>query len=90
MPKLKANKSESRLVTKTKIESSLPEMTESTTTKKRTVTTTTKTESSKPEKSVTAKAEKITETTIKKRNEGTGSLQVGLVHPRLLRLLREL
>ena len=73
MPKLKANKSESRLVTKTKIESSLPEMTESTTTKKRTVTTTTKTESSKPEKSVTAKAEKITETTIKKRNEGTGS-----------------
>ena len=72
MPKLKANKSESRLVTKTKIESSLPEMTESTTTKKRTVTTT-KTESSKPEKSVTAKAEKITETTIKKRNEGTGS-----------------
>ena len=73
LPKLKANKSESRLVTKTKIESSLPEMTESTTTKKRTVTTTTKTESSKPEKSVTAKAEKITETTIKKRNEGTGS-----------------
>ena len=75
LPKLKANKSESRLVTKTKIEStSGPQTTESTTTKKRTTTTTTtKTESSKPAQSVTAKAEKITETTMKRRNEGTGS-----------------
>ena len=74
LPKLKANKSESRLVTKTKIEStSGPQTTESTTTKTRTTkTTTTKTESSKPAQSVTAKAEKITETTKKKRNEGTG------------------
>lgn len=74
MPKLKANKSESRLVTKTKIEStSGPAATETTTTKKRTTTTTTttKTESAKP--AVTAKAEKITETTMKRRNEGTGS-----------------
>ena len=70
LPKLKANKSESRLVTKTKIEStSGPQTTESTTTKTRT----TKTESSKPAQSVTAKAEKITETTMKRRNEGTGS-----------------
>ena len=76
LPKLKANKSESRLVTKTKIEStSGPQTTESTTTKTRTTktTTTTKTESSKPAQSVTAKAEKITETTMKRRNEGTGS-----------------
>ena len=75
LPKLKANKSESRLVTKTKIEStSGPQTTESTTTKKRTTTTTTtKTESSKPAQSVTAKAEKIIETTMKRRNEGTGS-----------------
>ena len=75
LPKLKANKSESRLVTKTKIEStSGPKTTESTTTKTRTTkTTTTKTESSKPAQSVTAKAEKITETTMKRRNEGTGS-----------------
>ena len=74
IPKLKANKSESRLVTKTKIEStSGPAATETTTTKKRTTTTTTttKTESTKP--AVTAKAEKITETTMKRRNEGTGS-----------------
>lgn len=74
IPKLKANKSESRLVTKTKIEStSGPAATETTTTKKRTTTTTTttKTESAKP--AVTAKAEKITETTMKRRNEGTGS-----------------
>lgn len=73
MPKLKANKSESRLVTKTKIEStSGPQATETTTTKKRTTTTTTtKTESTKP--AATAKAEKITETTMKRRNEGTGS-----------------
>ena len=58
LPKLKANKSESRLVTKTKIEStSGPQTTESTTTKTRTTkTTTTKTESSKPAQSVTAKA----------------------------------
>ena len=75
LPKLKANKSESRLVTKTKIEStSGPQTTESTTTKTRTTkTTTTKTESSKPAQSVTAKAEKITETTMKRRSEGTGS-----------------
>ena len=76
LPKLKANKSESRLVTRTKIEStSGPQTTESTTTKTRTTktTTTTKTESSKPAQSVTAKAEKITETTMKRRNEGTGS-----------------
>ena len=75
LPKLKANKSESRLVTKTKIEStSGPKTTETTTTKKRTTTTTTtKTESSKPAQSVTAKAEKIIETTMKRRNEGTGS-----------------
>ena len=75
LPKLKANKSESRLVTKTKIEStSGPQTTESTTTKTRTTKTTTpKTESSKPAQSVTAKAEKITETTMKRRNEGTGS-----------------
>ena len=76
LPKLKANKSESRLVTKTKIEStSGPQTTESTNTKTRTTktTTTTKTESSKPAQSVTAKAEKITETTMKRRNEGTGS-----------------
>ena len=73
MPKLKANKSESRLVTKTKVEqTSGPQTTESTTTKKRTTTTTTtKTEAQKP--AVTAKAEKITETTMKRRNEGTGS-----------------
>ena len=73
MPKLKANKSEARLVTKTKIESvSGPAATETTTTKKRTTTTTTtKTESTKP--AVSAKAEKITETTMKRRNEGTGS-----------------
>ena len=75
-PKLKANKSEARLVTKTKIESaSGPQKTEtsSTRTTKTTTTTTTKTESSKPAQSATAKAEKITETTMKRRNEGTGS-----------------
>ena len=73
MPKLKANKSESRLVTKTKIESTSGPAATETTTKKRTTTTTTttKTESAKP--AVTAKAEKITETTMKRRNEGTGS-----------------
>ena len=73
--KLRANKSESRLVTKTKIETA-PQKAETTSTKTRTTkttTTTTKTESSKPAQSVTAKAEKITETTMKKRNEGTGS-----------------
>lgn len=75
LPKLKANKSEARLVTKTKIETtSGPEATETTTTKKRTTTTTTtKTESSRPAQTATAKAEKITETTMKRRNEGTGS-----------------
>ena len=75
LPKLKANKSEARLVTKTKIETtSGPEATETTTTKKRTTTTTTtKTESSRPVQTATAKAEKITETTMKRRNEGTGS-----------------
>ena len=75
-PKLKANKSEARLVTKTKIEStSGPQKTETSSTKTRTTktTTTTKTESSKPAQSATAKAEKITETTMKRRNEGTGS-----------------
>jgi len=71
--KLRANKSESRLVTKTKIESA-PQKTETTSTKTRTTkTTTTKTESTKPAQSATAKAEKITETTMKRRNEGTGS-----------------
>ena len=73
--KLRANKSESRLVTKTKIETA-PQKTETASTKTRTTkttTTTTKTESSKPAQSVTAKAEKITETTMKRRNEGTGS-----------------
>jgi hypothetical protein len=71
--KLRANKSESRLVTKTKIESA-PQKTETTSTKTRTTkTTTTKTESIKPAQSATAKAEKITETTMKRRNEGTGS-----------------
>ena len=73
--KLRANKSESRLVTKTKIETA-PQKAETTSTKTRTTkttTTTTKTESSKPAQSVTAKAEKITETTMKRRNEGTGS-----------------
>ena len=71
--KLRANKSESRLVTKTKIESA-PQKTETTSTKTRTTkTTTTKTESTKPSQSATAKAEKITETTMKRRNEGTGS-----------------
>ena len=75
LPKLKANKSEARLVTKTKIKTtSRPEATETTTTKKRTTTTTTtKTESSRPAQTATAKAEKITETTMKRRNEGTGS-----------------
>ena len=74
-PKLKANKSEARLVTKTKIESaSGPQKTETSSTKTRTTkTTTTKTESSKPAQSATAKAEKITETTMKRRNEGTGT-----------------
>ena len=73
--KLRANKSESRLVTKTKIETA-PQKAETASTKTRTTkttTTTTKTESSKPAQSVTAKAEKITETTMKRRNEGTGS-----------------
>ena len=73
LPKLKANKSESRLITKTKLESSGPQASETTTTKKTTTTTTTKTESSRPEKTVSAKAEKITETTMKRRSEGTGS-----------------
>ena len=76
-PKLRANKSEARMVTKTKMESVSggPQKTETTTTKKRTTTTTTttKTESSKPAQQVSAKAEKITETTMKRRNEGTGS-----------------
>jgi hypothetical protein len=77
-PKLRANKSESRLVTKTKIEtaSTGPQKTETTSTKTRTTkttTTTTKTESTKPAQTATAKAEKITETTMKRRNEGTGS-----------------
>ena len=74
-PKLRANKSEARLVTKTKIESmSGPQKTETTTTsKKTTTTTTTKTESSRPAQNAIAKAEKITETTMKRRNEGTGS-----------------
>ncbi len=76
-PKLRANKSEARMVTKTKIEStSGPQKTETTATNKRTTkttTTTTKTETSKPAQQVSAKAEKITETTMKRRNEGTGS-----------------
>jgi hypothetical protein len=75
-PKLRANKSEARMVTKTKIESTTggPQKTETTTTNKRTTTTTTtKTETTKPAQQVSAKAEKITETTMKRRNEGTGS-----------------
>ena len=75
-PKLRANKSEARMVSKTKIESTTggPQKTETTTTKKRTTTTTTtKTETSTPAQQVSAKAEKITETTMKRRNEGTGS-----------------
>ena len=76
-PKLRANKSEARMVTKTKIESTTggPQKTETTTTNKRTTTTTTttKTETTKPTQQVSAKAEKITETTMKRRNEGTGS-----------------
>ena len=76
LPKLKANKSEARLVTKTKMETtSGPQASETTTTtkKKTTTTTTTKTESTRPAQTATAKAEKITETTMKRRNEGTGS-----------------
>ena len=76
LPKLKANKSEARLVTKTKMETtSGPQASEITTTtkKKTTTTTTTKTESTRPAQTATAKAEKITETTMKRRNEGTGS-----------------
>ena len=76
-PKLRANKSEARMVTKTKIESTTggPQKTETTTTNKRTTTTTTttKTETTKPAQQVSAKAEKITETAMKRRNEGTGS-----------------
>ena len=67
--KLRANKSEARLTTKSKLETG-----PSTTTKQRTTTTTTtKTETTKPAQSVTAKAEVISEVTTKRRNEGTGS-----------------
>ena len=73
-PKLRANKSEARMVTKTKLETTGPQTTGTTTTKQRTTTTTTtKTETSKPAQTATAKAELITETTVKRRNEGTGS-----------------
>ena len=73
-PKLRANKSEARLVTKTKLETG-PQTTGSTTTTRQrtTTTTTTKTESSKPEQSVTGKKEMISEVSTKRRNEGTGS-----------------
>ena len=74
--KLRANKSEARMVTKTKMENlgSQGAGSSTTTTKQRTTTTTTtKTETSKPDKTATAKAELITETTVKRRNEGTGS-----------------
>lgn len=74
-PKLRANKSEARLVTKTKLETG-PQTTGSTTTttkQRTTTTTTTKTESSRPDQSATAKKEMISEVSTKRRNEGTGS-----------------